>query len=97
MNFGKILALIGVTLVIFAWASATSIPNAANEEFRNFASGSDDPTTRSASFPELFKQMSAQRRMLQNFYVGTAGLICLAVGLNGWRKEVEPAAGAGDA
>jgi hypothetical protein len=43
-------------------------------------------------------QMQADRRMLQNFYIGTSGLICLFAGLmapakkNTQAAEVQPTA-----
>ena len=95
MDFGKMLTLVGVILVIFAWVSATRIPSAADEDFSSFTSSAGNPSIRTVNFPDVFKQMSAQCRMLQNFYVGTAGLICLAVGLSRWRKkEVKRVTGA---
>jgi hypothetical protein len=86
MDFGKLLTLVGAALLVFAWASAANIPNAADNDYTEFAVAASvkGAHTSTANFPDAFKQMSAQRRMLQNFYVGAAALICLAAGVSRW-------------
>ena len=41
----------------------------------------------SPGFPEAFMQMHAQRRLLQNFYLGAAGLGLLFVGTQVFCRE----------
>ena len=43
---------------------------------------------------ETYQRMSANRRMLQNFYIGAAGLICLAVGLSSVKRSAQPSGAA---
>lgn len=80
MKLGTPLTLIGIAMIVIAWILAASIPKAANSDFnrlvRNAGGMSHTP-----NFSDAYKQMSANRRMLQNFYVGAAGLIFLAAGL----------------
>jgi hypothetical protein len=94
MKFGNVLILTGVILIVIAWVSATCIPSAAYQDFNKFVNSQGGTFTSSANFPDIYRQMSAQRRMLQNFYVGAVGMIFLTFGLNSWRKEAEPIAGA---
>jgi hypothetical protein len=94
MRFEKVLTFIGAGLLILAWVSAASIPSQAQKDFDTLVQAAGGSLAHTPNFPDTYKQLSANRRMLQNFYVGAAGLICLVVGLCGWKKQVETSAGA---
>ena len=82
------MTLIGVVLLGLAWISARGIPRAADKDFSRLVNESVGYLSSSPGFPDAYKQMSANARMLQNFYVGAAGLICLGTGLSSWRKQL---------
>jgi hypothetical protein len=83
----KVLIIIGIILVIAALFSAKTIPGEANKDFDRLVRQSGGVITHGQGFPDAYKQMSSNSRILQNFYVGGAGLICLAVGLVGLQRK----------
>ena len=74
---GLILVIAGALLLTEAFYSAATIPLKAREDFLEYAKSNP---LNSPGFPEAFMQMHAHRRLLQNFYLGTAGLVLLFVG-----------------
>jgi hypothetical protein len=72
-----IMAIIGALLIGCAFYSAEHIPTKANADFYEFARSQP---MNNPGFPEAFMQMHAQRRLLQNFYLGGVGLVLLFVG-----------------
>ncbi len=76
-----VLILLGALLLAAAWHSAREIPLKARADFLEYAKTNplNDP-----GFPEAFMQMQTHRRLLQNFYLGAAGLVLLAVGARGF-------------
>ena len=89
MKFGRTLVAIGIGLVILAWVSAAGIPKAAHKDFDHLVRSVGGRMSHTPNFPDAFKQMSANRRILQNFYVGASGLICLTIGLANLKRDVE--------
>lgn len=87
MKSGIVLTVIGIALLAMAWVWAAGIPKAANRDFDRLVSNAGGQMSHTPNFPDAYKQMSANRRMLQNFYLGAAGLICLAAGLASVKKE----------
>ncbi|MDD4872433.1 MAG: hypothetical protein PHR77_17930 [Kiritimatiellae bacterium] len=85
---GRILAVIGIILVTAALFSAKSIPGEANKDFDRLVRQSGGVMTHGQGFPDTYRQMCANRRMLQNVYVGGIGLICLAIGLAGMQRRM---------
>jgi hypothetical protein len=83
----RVLAIIGIILIVAALFSAKSIPVEANKDFDRLVRQSGGVMTHGQGFPDTYRQMSANSRMLQNVYVGGAGLICLAVGLAGMQRK----------
>ena len=94
MGFAKVVTFLGIGLLVLAWVSAAFIPSQANGDFDSFVRGAGGSVSHTVNFPDVYKQMGANRRMLQNFYVGAAGLVCLGVGLSCWKRQVEPSSGA---
>jgi hypothetical protein len=94
MKFAKVLTFTGIGLLVLAWISAAFIPSQAQKDFDRLVRAAGGSMSHTPNFPDTYKQMSANRRMLQSFYLGAAGLICLGAGLSCWRKQVEPCAGA---
>lgn len=90
MKSAKVVTFIGVGLLALAWVAAAFIPSEAQKDFDRLVQASGGSMSHTANFPDTYKQMSANRRMLQNFYIGAAGLICLGAGLGCWKKQVEP-------
>ena len=81
MKPGRMLTLIGVVLIVSAWVFASGIPKAAHNDFDTFVRTGGGRTSLAQGVPDAYRRMSAYCRMLQSFYVGSAGLICLAIGL----------------
>lgn len=88
MSFGKTLTIVGAVLLLLAWSLASGIPAAAHKDFDVLVKDNGGHLSHTAAFPDEFKKLSAHRRFLQNFYIGAAGLVCLAIGLNEYRREV---------
>ena len=88
MNFAKLLTLIGAVLIVIAWIVAASIPADAHADFDLLVRRAGS-LTHTVSFPDVYKQMCANSRMLQDFFVGAAGLICLAIGLARWKADAQ--------
>ena len=92
MTFAKVITFVGIALLAVAWVSAAFIPTQARDDFSELVRANGGSLSAPGDYVGRYQQMSATRRMLQNFYVGAAGLICLSVGLAYWTKHVEPVA-----
>ena len=79
-TFAVILTIVGALLFLFAFHSADQIPG---EAF--------DAGMRRGRYPDIFistvMQMDSQRRLLQNLYMGSAGLILLFLGIQTFCRE----------
>ena len=92
IKFAKTATFTGIGLLIFAWVTAGFIPNQGRSDFDRLVRASGGQLSHTPTFPDTYIQLSAQRRMLQNFYIAAAGLVCLSIGLTGWKGCVEAAA-----
>lgn len=92
MAFARIIIFIGVTLLIIAWMSAASIPIQARNDFSSLVQSEGSLST-PGDYMGIYQQICANRRMLQDFYIGMAGLICLGVGLLCWKEHIRPSNG----
>ncbi len=92
MRFAKIITFIGIALLVLSWASAVFIPTQARGDFSRLVRDSGGSLSTPGDYMGMYQQMCANRRMLQNLYVGAAGLVCLCIGLARWTKQVEQAA-----
>ncbi len=77
-----LLMLVGAVLLIFAFVRAGEIPRAAHDDFGALlrAHGS---MSHSATYPDTYRLMAAQSRMLQNAYLGLTGVALATVGAIG--------------
>jgi hypothetical protein len=76
-----VLMTVGAILLGIAYAQATSIPKDADNDFFELVQAAGGSMTFSApGFPEAYKQMSANRRLLQNAYIGFGGVALLTAG-----------------
>jgi hypothetical protein len=75
--------LVGVALILVAFTQAASIPRQAHDDFGALVQAHGGGMTHSATYPDTYRQMSANRRLLQNAYLGGSGLVLLAVGCVG--------------
>jgi hypothetical protein len=73
----------GAVLVGFAYLSAATIPQDAQEDFGALVRAAGGSMSYSPGFDTAYKQMSADRRMLQQALVGASGAALLAVGAFG--------------
>jgi hypothetical protein len=83
----RLIAVVGLVLIVAAFFAARSIPREANKDFDKLVRESGGVMTHGAGFPDTYRQMSSNRRLLQNFYIGGAGLLCLAAGLVGMQRK----------
>ncbi|MFA5863476.1 MAG: hypothetical protein WC975_02185 [Phycisphaerae bacterium] len=90
MKYNRRLAISGAVLLAVAWLSAGRIPKEANEDYWRLVRNAGGHLSSTPGFPDAYKQMCTNSRLLQNFYLGGAGLICLAIGLTGIGRQVEP-------
>jgi hypothetical protein len=74
------LFLIGIVLVVVAYVQAASIPRRAHDDFGHLIRQLGGSMSHSANYDSTYRVMSAQRRMLQNAYVGGGGLILMTIG-----------------
>jgi hypothetical protein len=96
MRFAKVITFVGIALLVVAWVSAVFIPTQARSDFSRLVRDSGGSLSTPGDYMGMYQQMCASRRMLQDLYVGVAGLICLSIGLAGWTKQVEPGAAPND-
>jgi hypothetical protein len=92
INFAKVATFTGIGLLILAWVTAGLIPNQSRHDFDRLVRAAGGQLSHTPTFPDTYIQLGAHRRMLQNFYIAAAGLICLGVGLTCWKRCVEVAA-----
>jgi hypothetical protein len=80
---------IGAALVLAALLAAPAIPRQAHRDFdalvQHYGSLSHTP-----SYPDVYRRMSADRRFIQNGYVGVSGLVLLAAGAFGLVRARDP-------
>jgi hypothetical protein len=74
------LFLMGLILVVVAYAQATAIPLRAHDDFSRLVQRAGGSMSHSATYPDTYRAMSARVRMLQNAYLGGGGLILMIMG-----------------
>jgi hypothetical protein len=77
---GLSLFLIGLILVVVAYAQAGAIPRLAHDDFGRLVQAAGGSMSHSPTYPDTYRAMSAQVRMLQNAYLGGGGLILMVMG-----------------
>jgi len=85
MSKSKMLIVVGVLLLAIAFLTASRIPLEANRDLSalhdQHARGRGWVTSLQYNKDNVYIQAHGHRRLLQNFYMGASGLICLYVGL----------------
>jgi hypothetical protein len=80
-----ILIIVGVILLSIAYQGASSIPLAANRDLsvlhKQLNNGETWVTSIDRDYGYIYIRAHGHRRLLQNFYLGASGLICLAAGV----------------
>jgi hypothetical protein len=90
-RYSKVLTILGVALVVAASILASGIPKAAHGDFGRLVKATGGRMHHTPGYPDVYRKMCAERRMLQNFYLGAAGLICLSAGLRRKSRSAEVA------
>ena len=83
MLWSLLLILVGAALLLAAFVLAGGIPLAAHDDFGTLIQAQGGSLSSSATYPDTYRQVAAQSRMLQNAYLGVAGLVLLAAGVFG--------------
>jgi len=79
-KYSIILIIIAVILISIAFFNASTIPAQASRDLY-FSSNQKNLNLNTREREDMYIQTHAQRRLLQNFYLGASGLICLFAGL----------------
>jgi hypothetical protein len=79
--------LFGVALLLVAFTQAAAIPRHAHEDFAALVRAHGGGMSHSATYPDTYRLMSANRRMLQNVYLGGSGLVLFTVGCVGLMRS----------
>lgn len=77
-----LLMFVGAVLLITAFVRAGDIPRAAHHDF-GVLLRSLGTMSHSATYPDTYRLMAAQSRMLQNAYMGLTGVALVTVGAIG--------------
>jgi hypothetical protein len=80
----------GAVLIAIAFTQAALIPHRAHDDFSALIQAHGGGMTHTATYPDTYRLMSANRRMLQNVYLGASGLVLLAVGCTGLTRSFAP-------
>jgi hypothetical protein len=80
------LVAVGTMLVVVAFLSASAIPRQAHRDFDALVQ-SYGGLAHTANYPDVYRRMSADRRLVQNGYIGVSGLVVLAAGAFGMTRE----------
>jgi hypothetical protein len=75
--------LIGAVLLIVAFVQAGNIPRQAHDDFGALIQAHGGSMSHSATYPDTYRQMAAQSRLLQNAYLGLTGVALLTAGAIG--------------
>ena len=81
---GAKLLLVGILLIALAWFNAASIPWKATQDYAEFYGPPDSKSCyaeRISPEPMYFYDAQVRRRLLQNAYLGCAGIVFLAAGV----------------
>lgn len=78
-----LLMLLGAALLITAFVRAGGIPLAAHDDFGTLIRAQGGSMSSSATYPDTYRLIAAQSRMLQNAYLGLTGVALVTVGASG--------------
>ncbi len=83
MSKSTLLIIVGIILIFIACISASSIPLDANRDLKESLKQQSKVKKNKVQIidPKEYVVANCHRRLLQNFYLGASGLICLTVGL----------------
>lgn len=88
MTCSRKLTIFGTILIVLAWLSTMGIPKETHKEVMRLITDTGGNTSAVQQNYAPYSQIVANSRMLQNAYVGVAGLLLLAAGLaSGCRKD----------
>jgi hypothetical protein len=73
----------GAILVVIAFFAAALVPAQAHRDFDALVRSMGGGMSHTPNYPDVYRQMSADRRLLQNAYVGGTGLVLVAAGAFG--------------
>jgi hypothetical protein len=76
---------IGLLLITFAYWHANSIPQDAVNDSSAWVRATGGST--SPGFSETYMRMSANRRILQNAYIGGSGMALLVIGVGAFSRR----------
>jgi hypothetical protein len=83
MRSALLLMLVGVVLVAAAFVRAGDIPLAAHDDFGVLIRAQGGSMSHSSTYPDTYRTIAAQSRMLQNAYLGLTGVALVTVGAIG--------------
>lgn len=75
--------LVGAVFLIVAFVQAGGIPRRAHDDFSALVRAHGGSMSHSPTYPETYRLMAAQSRMLQNAYLGLTGVGLVTVGAIG--------------
>jgi hypothetical protein len=78
-----IFMLVGAVLLVTAFVRAGAIPLSAHDDFGALIRAQGGSMSHSATYPDTYRLIAAQSRMLQNAYLGLAGVALVTVGAVG--------------
>jgi hypothetical protein len=81
--WSALMLLVGAVLLTVAFVQAAAIPSLAHGDFGELIVSVGGSMSHSATYPDTYRQIAAQGRMLQNAYLGLTGLVLVTVGAIG--------------
>ena len=78
-----VLILVGAVLLVSAFVRVPGIPLAAHDDFGALIRAQGGSMSHSGTYPDTYRTIAAQSRMLQNAYLGFTGLALVTVGAIG--------------
>lgn len=82
-QLSAVMVLVGILLVVSAFIQASVIPLRAHGDYGALIVALGGSISTTEGYPSVYRQMSANRRMLQNAYLGVGGLVLLSAGCFG--------------
>lgn len=83
VRWAVLLLLVGTVLLVVAFVQAGAIPLKAHDDFGTLLRAQGGSMSHSATYPDTYRQIAAQSRMLQSAYLGLAGVALVTVGAVG--------------
>ena len=82
-SWAVLVLLAGAVLLIVACVQAGDIPRQAHDDFGALIQAHGGSMSHSATYPDTYRQIAAQSRLLQNAYLGLTGVALVTVGAIG--------------